>query len=195
MLTPYKEYLLQRWEEGCQNALQLWREVKQQGYTGCATNVRDFVVPLRKPGMTPAIKRAERSVPSARALSWLLALPERRTSEQTQMVEKLCAACPVLPACQELVCSFQSAMKRRALEELEGWLERAKASGLCAFVTFVRGIRSDQAAVEAAFWLPWSNGATEGHVNRLKSIKRQGYGRASFELLKGRVLPLPTFSP
>jgi transposase len=61
---------------------------------------------------------------------------------------------------------------------------------LAAFVTFARGIRSDQAAVKAAFSLPWSNGPTEGHVNRLKFIKRQGYGRAGFELLKRRVLPL-----
>ena len=54
----------------------------------------------------------------------------------------------------------------------------------------VRGIRSDYAAVQAAFSLEWSNGPVEGHVNRLKFIKRQGYGRASFDLLKRRVLPL-----
>jgi transposase len=190
-LAPYKEYLLQRWEEGCQNALQLWREVKQQGYTGCATAVRDFVVPLRKPGMTPAIKRAERSVPSPRALSWLLILPERRTPEQSEMVENLCATCPTLVQCRDLVLSFQDLMRRRAAAELEGWLEQAKASGLATFATFVRGIRSDQAAVLAAFSLPWSNGPTEGHVNRLKFLKRQGYGRASFDLLRRRVLPLP----
>jgi transposase len=36
---------------------------------------------------------------------------------------------------------------------------------------------------------PWSNGPIEGHINRLKAIKRQMYGRAGFELLKARVLP------
>jgi hypothetical protein len=95
-LTPYKEYLLQHWEEGCQNALQLWREVREQGYSGSATTVRDFVVPLRQPAMTPARKRAERAVPSPRALCWLLARPDQRTPEQSAMVEKLCAACPSL---------------------------------------------------------------------------------------------------
>ena len=43
--TPYKEYILRRWEEGCENALQLWREVHERGYRGSATTVRDFVVP------------------------------------------------------------------------------------------------------------------------------------------------------
>nr|MDQ2686781.1 ISL3 family transposase [Armatimonadota bacterium] len=189
-LTPYKEYLLRRWEEGCRNALQLWREVKEQGYPGCATAVRDFVVPLRQPGMTPAIRRAERVVPSPRALSWLLALPERRTAEQTVLVEKICAACPTLLLCRDLVLSFQEIMRRRAVGELDGWLERAGTSDLSAFATFVRGIRADIQAVRAAFSLEWSNGPTEGNVNRLKFIKRQGYGRAGFDLLRRRVLPL-----
>jgi len=189
-LTPYKEYILQRWEAGCRNALQLWREVREQGYPGCATAVRDFVVPLRQPGMTPARRRAERAVPSPRTLSWLLALPERRTAEQTALVEKICAACPPLLLCRDLVLSFQEIMRRRAVGELDGWLERAGSSDLSAFATFVRGIRADIEAMRAAFTLEWSNGPTEGNVNRLKFIKRQGYGRAGFDLLRRRVLPL-----
>lgn len=189
-LAPFKEYLLSQWEGGCQNALQLWREVKEQGFCGGAAAVRDFVRPLREPGMTPAVKRAERLVPSTRTLSWLLVLPERHTPEQTTLVETLCAACPILTTCRDLVLTFQDILRRRAKDELDDWLERAKASELPAFATFVRGIRADYAAVKAAFSLPWSNGPVEGHVNRLKFIKRQGYGGASFDLLKRRVLPL-----
>ena len=194
-LTPYKEYILTRWEEGYQNALQLWREVKEQGFTGGAVAVADFVRPLRQPGMTPAIKRAERAVPSPRSLSWLLVRPERCSSAQTALVEKLCDALPVLPQCRDLVHSFQDIMQRRAVAELDGWLDRAKESGLPCFATFVRGLLSDKAAIEGAFSLSWSNGPTEGHVNRLKFIKRQGYGRAKFDLLKRRVLPLPISLP
>lgn len=160
MLTPYKEYILTRWEQGCQNALQLWREVKAQGFTGGATAVRDFVRPLRQPGMTPAIKRAERAVPSPRTLSWLLVRPERCSTAQRAIVEKLCEALPVLPVCRDLVLSFQDRMRRRAVSELEDWLTRAKASGLSCFATFVRGLLSDKAAVTAAFSLEWSNTVT-----------------------------------
>jgi transposase len=42
--------------------------------------------------------------------------------------------------------------------------------------------------VRAAMSSQWSNGQTEGQVNRLKTIKRQMYGRANFDLLKARVL-------
>ncbi len=190
-LTPFKEYLLRRWEEGCHNALQLWREVNQQGFGGSATAVRDFLRPLRQPGMTPQLKRAERLIPSTRALSWLLFLPKRGTPEQRIVVETLCTALPVLSQCRELVISFQDMMRRRAADELDGWLEQAKGSGMPSFMSFVRGVLSDYSAVKAAFTLDWSNGPVEGHVNRLKFIKRQGYGRASFELLRRRVLPLP----
>jgi transposase len=86
--------------------------------------------------------------------------------------------------------SFQEIMRRRAVGELDGWLERAGSSDLFAFATFVRGIRADIAAVRAAFILEWSNGPTEGNVNRLKFLKRQGYRRAGFDLLRRRVLPL-----
>ena len=79
---PYKEYLLARWEAGCRNGLQLWREIKSQGYPGCATAVRDFVVPLRQPGMTPPKRRA---VPSPRALSWLLATSPPRPLRVTSL--------------------------------------------------------------------------------------------------------------
>ncbi|MBB6054095.1 ISL3 family transposase [Armatimonas rosea] len=189
-LTPYKDYILNRWESGCQNALQLWREVKQQGFTGGATAVRDFVFPLRSPGMTVQVKRAERMIPTPRSLAWQLVLPERGTKKQKEVATKLCEALPVLPQCRELVVSFQDMMRRRAADELNDWLERASTSGCPSFASFSRGIRSDLAAVESAFSLEWSNGPTEGNVNRLKFVKRQGYGRASFDLLKRRVLPL-----
>jgi hypothetical protein len=43
-------------------------------------------------------------------------------------------------------------------------------------------------AVRAALTLPYSNGQTEGQVNKLKSLKRQMYGHATFEVLRRRVL-------
>jgi transposase len=66
-----------------------------------------------------------------------------------------------------------------------GWLERAYASQLSSFAA---GLRRDWAAVKAAFSSPWSQGQVEGQINRLKMLKRQMYGRASFALLRSRTL-------
>ena len=68
------------------------------------------------------------------------------------------------------------------------WLTRGEASSDPDLRRFAEGIRRDEASVHAAVTERWSNGPVEGHVNRLKTIKRQMYGRAGFVLLRARVL-------
>ena len=89
---------------------------------------------------------------------------------------------------QELVLAFLQLVRKREPESLEPWIERARASQVAELVEFAKGLVRDRAAVEAALRHTWSNGITEGHVNRLKMIKRTAYGRASFALLRQRVL-------
>lgn len=74
---------------------------------------------------------------------------------------------------------------------LSPWMRQALTSKLTPFETFATGLHRDLAAVKAALELPWSNGRVEGHVNRLKLIKRQMYGRANFDLLRIRVIYQP----
>ena len=68
------------------------------------------------------------------------------------------------------------------------WIETIRKDGPDVLRGFVQGLRRDYAAVKAALTVEWSNGQTEGQVNRLKLIKRQMYGRANFDLLRLRVL-------
>jgi len=86
----------------------------------------------------------------------------------------------------ELSEQFRQLMKQKSAEGLAKWCEDAEK--VSAYTGFVRGLRQDYAAVEQAFVSEWSNGQTEGQVNRLKMLKRQGYGRAGFDLLRRRVL-------
>jgi len=53
---------------------------------------------------------------------------------------------------------------------------------------FVRGVERDKKAVKAGLTLPQNNGVVEGNENKLKLVKRMGYGRAGFPLLRQRVL-------
>nr|WP_286192323.1 transposase [Roseomonas genomospecies 6] len=71
---------------------------------------------------------------------------------------------------------------------LNTWLTDTLSCGIPAIETFAAGVRQDETAVKAALTMPWSNGQTEGQVNKLKLIKRQMYGRASFDLRRRRVL-------
>jgi transposase len=73
-------------------------------------------------------------------------------------------------------------------KDLDAWLQQAKHSGLAELKSFAQGIGRDYAGVRTAFSSPYSNGQVEGQVNRLKVIKRQMFGRATFDLLRLRVL-------
>ena len=79
-------------------------------------------------------------------------------------------------------------IRERRGTDLEAWITEATSSGIDELARFARGLQEDLAAVTAGLTLGWSNGVTEGHVHRLKLVKRQGYGRAGFALLRQRVL-------
>ncbi len=80
-------------------------------------------------------------------------------------------------------------LRWRNAERLRAWIDKATASGFPFVAQYVKTLRRDLRAVELAVTTPWSNGPLEGHINRLKAIKRQMYGRAGFELLRARVMP------
>ena len=95
---------------------------------------------------------------------------------------------PHLEVVSQLTQGFMSMLKQHQAELLDPWLDAARCCGIAELERFGRGIEQDKLAVSAALTLPYNNGVVEGHVNRLKLIKRMMYGRAGFPLLRRRVL-------
>jgi len=79
-------------------------------------------------------------------------------------------------------------VRERQADGFDHWLARALASGVAPLRRFATGLRADYKAVKAGLRLPWSNGPVEGHINRLKMLKRQMCGRAKLDLLSRRFL-------
>ena len=94
----------------------------------------------------------------------------------------------MLASIQRLALSFGHIVRRHDHEALGAWLVSAERSGIPEFRGFASGLRRDLQAVTAALKWSWSNGQTEGHVNRLKTLKRAMYGRAKLDLLRLRLL-------
>ncbi|MGI8914257.1 MAG: transposase, partial [Chloroflexota bacterium] len=86
-----------------------------------------------------------------------------------------------------LVQRFCTLLQEHDLAAFPTWLADAKASALPSFVGLANGMLADRSAIEAAITELWSNGIVEGHVHKVKLIKRQGYGRAKLDLLRRRV--------
>jgi transposase len=197
-LDPYKDYLHQRWSEGARNVTHLVAELRERGYRGSQTIVFDYLRPVQKqPEWLAAYhqqqQRAAAGKPttplSPREASWLFVCPPAKlTFAQVQQLDPLRRRDDELGKAYELVQDFRTMVTRRQLVFLPGWIEEAKASGLPELRRFAEGLLRDYDAVRAALSFEYSQGQTEGQVHRLKLIKRQGYGRANFDLLRLRVL-------
>lgn len=197
ILDPYIPYIHRRWAEGCENALQLWREIEALGYGGKAAMVRRYARRLRArlKGSTPEQRAAFLAeaktfeAPSARrATWWLLGPTEDLNEEQRAFVEQLCRLCPRMEPVRELARGFRKMVSEQRPEGLDAWLDAAQSCEVAGIENFARALRRDYEAVGAALEYEWSSGQVEGQINRLKLIKRQMYGRASFDLLRQRVL-------
>ena len=195
-LDPYLPYLHKRWREGTRNGMQLWRELRGRGYTGSASSVRPYLALLRqvpdalRPTPAPRRKksRLEKSFSTRRVIRLALAEPEQLTREQQQELMQVSSLHAEIATALIQANAFVRIMRTRKVEALPDWLASASASAVRELRAFARGVRRDRSAVEAALCREDSNGQTEGQITKLKLIKRSMYGRASFALLRQRML-------
>jgi transposase len=116
--------------------------------------------------------------------AWIMTQPDRLDAADRASLDAILAASAELAAVTASVRAFAAIMnEKRGRKLLEPWMTAALATGEPALRSFVTGLRADQDAVTNGLSLPWSSGAVEGHVNRIKMLKRQMYGRASPDLL------------
>jgi len=195
VLTPYLPYLIRRWRETQADSMQLWREIQALGYMHSARTVCRFITRLRRvtdAGHAPEPQGSPYTRPqgpSARAVSFAMVCPAAtRSAEAQTYLDQLCAMDASMARAHGLSQTFLDMVRERRGADLETWMAGTMHSGIDALARFARGLQDDLAAVTAGLTLEWSNGATEGHVHRLKLVKRQGYGRAGFPLLRQRVL-------
>jgi transposase len=187
-LLEYEAYLRQRWQEGEHCVKLLLKEIKPMGYNGSYTILAQLLSDYPKDTRLNSLPAARKGANLAgRSLSIALCQPAEKWEEKDKpLLTKLLEKSPLLRQLWELNLAFKDMMARKKGEYLENWCESASQHSF--FKSFVQGIRQDFEAVRQAMTSQWSNGQTEGQVNRLKNIKRQMYGRASFELLRIRVL-------
>jgi transposase len=195
VLTPYIPYLIRRWRESGADSRQLWREIRALGYTHSARTVCRFITQLRRAvdaGLSPESQGSPYTRPqgpSARAVSFAMVCPIAKQAHDAQMyVAQLCQMHTGIARANQLIQAFLALVRERRGHDLEAWMAEATHSGIEELARFARGLEDDLVAITAALILPWSNGVTEGQIHRLKLVKRQGYGRAGFALLRQRVV-------
>jgi transposase len=204
-------HLARRWAEGCKSGRRLLREIQPLGYTGSRSHLERLLAQWRvaKPGCrtTPdplpvSAAPAAEPLPAAtdpatgRLISPIIAavlcMKPRPllTPRQVAKVQALKDASPDFVALRRFVMRFRGIMRSGDIDKLTGWIDDVRHSGIYAMQRFGKSLLQDLDAVRHAMTEPWSNGQTEGQINRLKTLKRAMYGRAGVELLRARMMPL-----
>jgi transposase len=120
--------------------------------------------------------------------SWLTRHPDRLTQDERLQLKQVLARSPALTVTHQHVHEFAVMLTQRRGENLDAWIREVDARGAAPLRSFTKGLRTDLAAVAAGLTLPYSSGAVEGAVTRIKALKRQMYGRAGFSLLRKPIL-------
>src|SRR6266516_5380157 len=191
-LDPHLKAVAGRWEAGCHNIAQLHRELVAAGHTLTYRNVYSQLVRYLPEGRKKAGSSSQlpRSPVLARQAVFLLlrrASKIRGRGPRNAGSASISASMPV-DQVYELVQQFTQMLRERLGERLDSWLDQVKQTNIPELQSFTAGIEKDKEAVKAGLTWWINNGMVEGHVTKLKLIKRQGYGQAGFPLLRKRVL-------
>ena len=182
-LEPWLPWLDEQWEAGRKNGSELWRDLQKRGFRGCLRVVGEWAGRRRRADKTAY---AHGHAPAARTVARLLTTGrDHLTKAESVTIAAIENGVAVLAEARDVIADFQDMIRRKAVAELDAWLDRASGS---LVVAFANGMVRDKAAVTAAIASPWSNGQTEGQICKLKLVKRQMYGRGKIDLLEARVI-------
>ena len=191
-LAPYEPYVQARWAEGCRNGAQLYREIAAHGFRGSRGLVGQFVAHLRRAEgrSLPWLPKLARQKPlrPRDAVRLILRRPAERSEAEETALAHIRAVHAELAETIALSERYAAMIRDRQVARFDPWMADAHVSTVREVRQFARNLRNDEAAVRNALVYEHSNGQVEGQVHRLKLVKRSMYGRATFDLLRQRVL-------
>ncbi len=199
-LDAWRDVVLEHWNGDRRNSRKMFEDLQQRGYRGSYPTLARSLRRLRAvdtvvaasglpASARPTLDATPRQVLTPRTAAWtVLRRAEKRTVESQALLAGVRGRSATLNEAVELAEAFTALVRGREAAQLAPWLQQAERSAVPPLQRFAKRLRADDEAVHAAVSLDWSNGQTEGQINRLKTIKRQMYGRADLDPLGRRFL-------
>jgi len=191
-LCMFSEYLQHRIQEDpTVEVMQLWKEIREKGYNGSRTAVyeylKDYSRQKRKLELIQQLPQIPSWAPS-RVSILIYQKEERLSPDERRLIGDLKKRSDDIKTASLLAHKFRDMMENQRGSLLKDWIQEVLQTSIKELKSFAKGLLNDFQAVKNALTLPWSNGQVEGQINKLKTIKRQMYGRASFELLRKKMV-------
>jgi hypothetical protein len=187
----FEDYILQQiLEKPFIKSAKLYQAIKAQDFNGgksiCNDHTRRYRLSI-KTGEIKTATKTHRWRPSQ--VSFLMyKKPDELQPVQNELLSSLRSQSPEIETAFQLFQKFRDMFEKKNGDMLDPWIKEAKTSVVKELNTFAQGLTSDYQAIKNAIIFPWSNGPVEGQINKLKTLKRQIYGRASLNLLRKRLV-------
>jgi Transposase len=210
--TPayFEAFLARSWAEGTTKVRHPFSDIRHRGYTGSYSHLTRFLVPWRssvpledggercssdqEAPVPPRVRTLDpmtgRQISPMTAAALCVKPRGQMRARQIANVDPLKAASAEFTTMRHLAMRFRGLLRGARVEKLDNWLNDARKCGICGMRRFARTLRQDIEAVRNAVLESWSNGQTEGQINKLKMLKRAMSGRAGVDLLRVRMVPL-----
>lgn len=190
-LKPYAQTIKDMLSEG-KKLRQISSHIRQMGYDGSDSSIRSFAARERKLRKEAISANHKKGIKMER--KWLVSLLYRPLED----IKSLCQetldfflnSYPMIGKIFDTVRNFKEVLFSKKPDLLDEWPETASRLDIDELNSFIKGVRRDITAVKNAIHFDYNNGLAEGSVNKLKLIKRVMYGRASFNLLRNKLLLL-----
>lgn len=190
IVDDHVEYLHRRWHEGERNATQLYREITKLGYRGGELAVQRYLRRYRH-GRGFIAQRGPKPPSVREVTNWIMTHPDHLDTDEATALAAITTRSPELDQLATYVREFATMMTKLRGYQLTPWITAVEQDCLPALASFARNLRRDFDAIHNGLSLPFSSGPVEGAVNRIKTLKRQMFGRAKLDLLRKRVLLTP----
>lgn len=190
LIDNYRDIIAERFREGIKG-VKIFEMIRAKGYTGSRSLIARYISKYLKQDNCCYVqnnKATKRSIPLSMLKTCLLLPFKNLTEKQVKMIREVQLYYPTIDDLQKVTDQFYKIVEQRSLKDLEIWVDKIAKHHIPELKGFAQGLKKDYKAVASFLKYSWSNGVLEGQVNRLKTLKRQMYGRANFDLLRKKVI-------
>ena len=179
----------------------IYAEIQKQGFKGSRTPFYDhyrylgdghrgFRAKKHKPQKKEKPKDERSALMPVKTMTSIAcnSMVGRELSEEGKNLMELLKETDWFNQMYEASCSFYKIIKGNEPMNLIRWMKAYWKTEIPNLKTFIKGIKLDYAAVKNTIIQDVTNGITEGFVNKLKTVKRLMYGKASIRLLKNKLI-------
>lgn len=143
---------------------------------------------LKQEGLPDKVKNDKSYIFTRYNLIKIFWNPEDISKELLNLLNNILEEYPLLDDVFLSIATLREVLDNKDEDLLTEWINNNSSSKIKEIKSFINGIHKDYRSVANAVVFQESNGILEGNVNRLKYIKRSMFGRASFNLLRNKVL-------